>query len=185
MKAAKPRSRHGLNALMARVKVRGLAAIDGRTVAARALLDWRTDLVADLGGEAAISAQQRALVEVATRSKLYIDHLDAFLMEQQSLVNARRKAVLPVLRERQTLADSLARILAQLGLERRHAPAKSLQDVIAEIHAGKAGQDAPVPPRGAKAPESSPAPGSGKADVGPEAGIGDRPVGNGPAGGEP
>ena len=153
MKPAQSRSRHGLNALMARVKVRGLAAIDGRTVAARALLDWRTDLVADLGGEAAISAQQRALVEVATRSKLYVDHLDAFLMEQRSLVNARRKAVLPVLRERQTLADSLARILGQLGLERRQAPAKSLQDVIAEIHAGKAETD--QPPRTAKVQASS------------------------------
>jgi hypothetical protein len=166
------RPRTGLNALKARVKVRGLAAIDGRTVAARALLDWQRHLVTDLGGEAAISAQQRALVEVATRSKLYVDHLDAFLMEQRSLVNARRKAVLPVLRERQTLADSLARILGQLGLERRQAPAKSLQAVIAEIQAGKAGQEAPAPP------------GDG-ADVGPRAEIGDRPFGDGPAGGKP
>jgi hypothetical protein len=164
MKPAQTRSRHGLNALMARVKVRGLAAIDGRTVAARALLDWRTDLVADLGGEAAISAQQRALVEVAARSKLYIDHVDAFLMEQRSLVNARRKAVLPVLRERQTLADSLARILSQLGLERRQAPAKSLQEVITEIQAGKA--EADQPPRTAKVQASSRA-GSDGAEVRP------------------
>ena len=164
MKPAQTRSRHGLNALMARVKVRGLAAIDGRTVAARALLDWRSHLVADLGGEAAISAQQRALVDVATRSKLYVDHLDAFLMEQRSLVNARRKAVLPALRERQTLADSLARILGQLGLERRQAPAKSLQDVIAEIQAGKAETD--QPPGTAKVQESSRA-GSDGAEVRP------------------
>ena len=132
MKARRPYSRHGLNALMVRVKVRGLAAIDGRTVAARALLDWRSDLVADLGGEAAVSAQQRALVEVVTRTRLYIDHLDAFLLEQRSLVNAKRKAVLPVLRERQTLADSLARLLSLLGLERRQAPAKTLEESLTE-----------------------------------------------------
>jgi hypothetical protein len=129
---ARPYSRHGLNALMARVKVRGLASIDRRTVAARALLDWQRDLVTDLGGEAAVSAQQMALVEIATRTKLYIDHLDAFLMQQRSLVNAKRKSVLPALRERQSLADSLARILSQLGLERRQAPAKTLEQYLAE-----------------------------------------------------
>ena len=53
------RPRTGLNALKARVKVRGLAAIDRRTTAARALLDWRQELVADLGGEAKVSAAQR------------------------------------------------------------------------------------------------------------------------------
>lgn len=136
--ASRPeRPRTGLNALKARVKVRGLAAIDGRTAAARALLDWRSHLVSDLGGETAISAQQRALVEVATRSKLYIDHLDAFLMEQRSLVNAQRKAVLPVLRERQTLVDSLTRILTTLGLERKARPAKTLTEVLEEIGQAK------------------------------------------------
>jgi hypothetical protein len=118
MTGRRPYTRHGLHAIKAKVKVAGLAAIDGRTAAAQALLEWRRDLVADLGGDAVISAQQRALVELATRTRLYVDHLDAFLMAQRSLVHAKRKAVLPVLRERQALADSLARILSLLGLER-------------------------------------------------------------------
>lgn len=49
-------------------------------------------------------------------------------MEQPSLVLRRRRAVLPVLVERQRLADSLARLLALLGLERR---AKTLPDLDA------------------------------------------------------
>ena len=102
--------------------VRGLQAIDRRSAAARALMRWRTELVRDLGGEQQISAQQRALVDLASRSKLYLDSLDAFLMTQPSLVNARRRSVIPVLRERQALADSLARVLQSLGLERRKAP---------------------------------------------------------------
>jgi hypothetical protein len=65
------------------VKVRGLTAIDARTTAGRGLLDRRKDLIADLGGEDAISAQQRALIEHATRTRLYVDHLDAFLMSQR------------------------------------------------------------------------------------------------------
>jgi hypothetical protein len=128
----RPYSRHGLNAIKTKVKVAGLSAVDRRTVAARWLLDWRRDLVTDLGGEAAVTTQQMALVDIATRTKLYIDHLDAFLMEQHSLVNGKRKAVLPALRERQSLADSLARILGQLGLERRQAPAKTLEQYLAE-----------------------------------------------------
>jgi hypothetical protein len=119
-------SRHGLNALKARVKVRGLQAIDQRTVAAQALLGWQRELIEDLGGEAAVSAQQRALVEVAVRTRLYVDALDAWMMEHGSLVNARRRALHPVVRERQQLVDSLARLLGLLGLERRQPKAVDL-----------------------------------------------------------
>lgn len=123
-------SRHGLNVLKARVKVRGLGAIDRRTAAARALLRWREELLADLGGREAVSAQQLALVELAVRTKLYVDSLDAWLMEQDSLINRRRKAVLPVLRERTQLADALARYLTALGLERRKPPALTLEGYL-------------------------------------------------------
>ena len=119
MSSRRPYSRHGLHPLKRRVQVRGLATLDRRSVAARALLEWRTELIAALGGIEDVSPQQIALVELATRTRLYVDHLDAFLMEQRSLVNAKRKTILPVLRERQQLADSLARLLVQLGLERQ------------------------------------------------------------------
>ncbi len=117
-----PRSRHGLNALKARVKVRGLHAIDRRTVAGRALIEFRRRLVADLGGADHITAQQQALVETAARTKLFIDALDGWLMTQPSLVNGRKRTVLPVLRERQAMAESLGRTLQALGLERREPP---------------------------------------------------------------
>ena len=119
-------SRHGLNVLKARVKLRGLQAIDRRTTAAQALLAWQKQLIADLGGERAVSAQQRALVELATRTKLYVDSLDAWIMEQPSLVNARKRTVHPVVLQRQQLAGALARYMTQLGLERR---AKDVQDL--------------------------------------------------------
>lgn len=129
-KCARPYSRTGLHALKARVKVRGLHAIDMRTAAARALIAWRSELLTDLGGEGNVSAQRLALIDIATRTRLYVDSLDAWIMEQPSLVNRRKKSVLPILRERQQLADSLARILGQLGLERLSKPVKSLADHI-------------------------------------------------------
>jgi hypothetical protein len=100
-------------------------------------MEWKSALIADLGGKNQISAQQLALVEIATRTRLYIDHLDAFLMSQGSLVNAKRKAVLPVLRERQALADSLARILGQLGLERRPNKIPDLTTYLAQRYGGR------------------------------------------------
>jgi hypothetical protein len=130
MTERRPYSRHGLNALKARVKVRGLTAIDQRTAAAQALLAWRRELLEDLGGEAAVSAQQMALVEAAVRTRLYVDSLDAWIMEHGSLVNARRRGVHPVVRERQQLVDSLARLLSLLGLKRRKPAPKSLRDAF-------------------------------------------------------
>jgi len=97
-KPPRPYSRHGLNALKARVKVRGLQAIDRRSAAARALLAWRRELVEDLGGAGAISAQERAVVDLAAQTKLILDSADAWLLGQLTLVNARRRSLLPVVR---------------------------------------------------------------------------------------
>jgi hypothetical protein len=119
-----------LNALMAKVKVRGLSAIDKRTTAAQALLAWRRELIRDLGGEELLSAQRLQLVELIVRTRLYVDSLDAWIMERKSLVLAKRRAVLPVLRERQVLVDSLSRLLAQVGLERKARPMPTASEIM-------------------------------------------------------
>jgi len=123
-------TRHGLNASMARVKLRGFRAIDRRMVAARQALGWRRELLEDLGGETAVSAAQLALVEVATRTRLFIDHADAVLMGRESLV-VRGRRLLPLVEQRQRLVDSLARLLGQLGLERRKPPVPSPEAWVA------------------------------------------------------
>jgi hypothetical protein len=114
---------------MVRVKLRGFKAIDRRMVAARTALSWRAELLEDLGGEAEVSAAQLALVDVAVRTRLYIDHVDAVLMERASLV-IRGRRLLPLVEQRQRLADGLARLLGQLGLERRAKPVPSLRDFL-------------------------------------------------------
>jgi hypothetical protein len=48
-------------------------------------------------------------------------------MEQPSLINKRKRTVIPVLLQRNQLADSLARTLALLGLDRVPAPVTTLQ----------------------------------------------------------
>ena len=110
---------HGITVLKRVVNGLGHRVIDRRTVLGKELGKWRRNLIQDLGGEQMITTQQRAVVDLCVKSKLILDSIDAWLLTQPSLVNGRKKALLPAVRERQALADGLARYLAQLGLERK------------------------------------------------------------------
>ena len=124
-------SKHGLTAMKSALSKPGANVIDGRTKVGRALAEWREELVIDLGGESVVSTQQFAVIDLAVKTKLLLDSIDGWLLQQPSLVNKRKKAVLPVVRERQHLADALARYMQQLGLERRKQTV-DLQDYFRE-----------------------------------------------------
>ena len=128
----RPYHRHGLTTLRRTVEALGGRLLDGRTTLAKQLAAWRADLVRDLGSD--VSTQQAAVVDLAVRTKMLLDSIDAWLLVQPSLVNARKRALIPVVKERQALADALARYMGQLGLERR---AKPVPDLAAYL-AGKA-----------------------------------------------
>ena len=112
-------SRSGLKGLIKAVNARGLSGIDRRLSASRAVMAWRADLLNDLGGEDNCSTQQKTIVELASRSVLFLNHIDAFLLETPSLINRKAKKILPILLQRQTLCDSLLRQLTALGLQRQ------------------------------------------------------------------
>jgi hypothetical protein len=112
------RAKHGLTILKRAVNGLGNRAIDRRTATGKALAKWRRELIQDLGGN--VSTQQSAIIDLAVRSKLLLDSIDTWLLVQPSLVNSRKKSVLPVVMQRQTLADGLARYMSLLGLERQH-----------------------------------------------------------------
>jgi hypothetical protein len=137
MKSARGYNRHGLTVLKARILVQGMTAVDRRSASAQALLAWKRDLLNDLGGESAVSSQKAALVDMICRTRLYIDSLDAWLMRQPGLVRNRKKSVLPVLRERQGLVDSLAMLLSKVGLERTPKPVPSLSEYLVSKTASK------------------------------------------------
>jgi hypothetical protein len=103
---------------MARVKLRGFRALDSRTRPARLALAFKSELIAALGGAEDLSPQKQRLVELAARAALLLDHVDAWLVEQKSLINARSRSLLPVVVQRQALADHLVRLLDKLGLDR-------------------------------------------------------------------
>jgi hypothetical protein len=96
-----------------------------------ALKKWRRELVDDLGGPDNISVQQSTLIDLCVKTKLFIDSVDAWLLTQHSLINKRKRTLLPIVLQRQQLADGLARYLNQLGMERRHK-LKTLSDILSE-----------------------------------------------------
>ena len=125
-----------------------MGKLDRRYRVFRVLAEWRSELIRDLGGQENLSTQQGASVDLAAKSKLLVDSLDAWLLKQPSLINARKKSVLPVLRERQQLVDSLARILGQLGLERKAKPVLGLSEYVEAKYRGngegKTGRSGPA-----------------------------------------
>lgn len=123
------KTRLSLHALKGKIQLKGLHAVDGRTAAAKHLVAWRDELVAALGEP---SPQKLALVELAVRARALLDHVDAFLLEQPSLINRRAKKLVPLVTQRTQLAEHLAKLLAQVGLERVPKPLPSLQEYLAE-----------------------------------------------------
>ncbi len=75
--------------------------------------------------------EQEPIFGLAVNSKLLLDSSEAGLLTQPSLVNARKRALLPVVRERQSLADGFAKYMSMLGLERRHK-VKTLSEILTQ-----------------------------------------------------
>ena len=134
--------KHGLTTLKKAVRVLGGRAIDRRTALGRALEDWRHSILQDLGGVDQTSTQKRQLIDLAVKTKLILDSIDAYLVKQPSLVNHRKRAVLPVVLQRQQLADALARYMTQLGLERK---AKVLPSLSEYLNGVKTTKPSPAP----------------------------------------
>ena len=152
-RARRAYQRHGLYRLKATMRALGPRVLDRRTTLGKHLTAWRAALIRDLGGPDTVTTAQQAIVDLAMRTKLLLDSIDAWLLAQPRLVNARTRSLLPVVRERQILADALARYLGQLGLNRRATPVPDLATYLATLRTTAA---QPRLPR-RRAPRSTPA----------------------------
>jgi hypothetical protein len=104
-----------------------LRRLDGRSAVAIAMKRFRDDLVGDLGGDP--SRAQLAIVETAARTWLLLTSVDDWLQRQPSIVHGEKRTLLPVVMQRQQLADSLLRHLAALGLERKAKPVPDIRQL--------------------------------------------------------
>src|SRR5947208_14533844 len=128
----RPYLKSGIYALRNAVLTLGSRALPPKSTAlGRALHEWREALLADLGGVEAVSTQQAALVDLAVRTKLLVDSVDAYVLAMPSPVHRQRRCLHPVVRERQALVGQLQSILRDLGMERRAKQVPDLQSYLA------------------------------------------------------
>lgn len=93
---------------------------------------WREDLITSLGGEANLSTQQTWLVEATTNTFLMLQYLDTWILQRSSLfVSEKRGTLLPVVLHRQSIARTLGKLLATLGLERKAKDVENLATYMA------------------------------------------------------
>ncbi len=123
IKPPRPYSRHGLNAIKRQVKVRGVEVIDKRTTAGKNLIASKNGLIKDCGGEAQVDTMQRILIQNQSVLQACVSHLSAYLLELPSLVDKRRKTVIPALLQLKELNDAVTRNLQLLNQTRGEKPA--------------------------------------------------------------
>jgi hypothetical protein len=90
-------------------RLRSLADLDRRTAAAKTALALRDSITADLGGDAALSAMQRALVNNAALLGASLDDIACRYLGGEPVEMIRFA----------TLANAQRRLLADLGLQRK------------------------------------------------------------------
>ena len=124
---------------LAALKARSLSELDGRSRAAKGLIAWKRELTASIGGQP--SAQEAMIIELCCRNRMILDSIDSWIFAQKSLLNRKRKTVLPIVRERQAIDAALAKHLQSLGLSRREPPAPTLEEYFAAKNAAQEAAD--------------------------------------------
>lgn len=66
----------------------------------KALKAWKGAIIEDLGGEAAVSAMELSVIELATKTHLLLASVDRFLLEQTSLINKSKRQLFPIVLQR-------------------------------------------------------------------------------------
>jgi hypothetical protein len=122
-----PRRSHGLYPLRRTLTKLTTRRLDGRSTIAVAVRHFKEELAADLGGD--LSRAQQTILEDAAQTWIIRQAIDDYISRQESLVTKKR-AVLPVVRERMQIAEHLAKQLDRLGLERKAKPIESLEDYL-------------------------------------------------------
>ena len=136
-RASKKAPKIGLVPLVRRVSVQGLRAVDARSAPMRAVRAWKDEIVAALGGKDTLSPQRTTLVDLAARTQLFISHVDSYLLDLPSLINRRRRSLIPIVEQRQRLVESLAKLLGQLSLDRKMIDANMPTNWVAKVEQKK------------------------------------------------
>lgn len=149
------REKHGIGGLRQLVKAAMTREtpitqdeLDGRTRVAKAMRELRVSLIEEQGGFGAVTPQMELLVDLVITDQLIIGSVDAYmagLVTSGTIVDTDKNgriALAPIVRERAYLADSMARRLALLGLERMAPPEQDLTSYLREAEAKRRAAEA-------------------------------------------
>jgi hypothetical protein len=108
-------------------------ANEALTPVERAAREWRQDVIADHGGISVLTAARCALLDAAVGTFIVLHSLDAFLFElanARGLASRKHRRAFPIVADRMRVADSLARQLQTLGLDRQPPKVQSLDEYL-------------------------------------------------------
>ncbi|MDE3041137.1 MAG: hypothetical protein KGJ82_11270 [Nitrospirota bacterium] len=132
---------HGLGTLKRAVKALGNRAVDGRSTLAKELARECRELVNALGGEAEVSPQEKALIQMIAQKRIRRKIAAQWcLLNRDRLFNRKKMKMAPIALELEQLEESEARLLDKLGLKRRAKPVKGLTALLAEPSHGAAAE---------------------------------------------
>ena len=149
--------KHGLFALQRRLKNAGLKKTDGRSALERIKADWKAEIRDARGGD--LAPQQETILEAAANTWLLLSSIDDWLLDQKSLVNRKRRELIPVIQQRSALVRTLRELLNDIGLTRVAKDVETLGEYLASRAESARATNAPgveaTPHHGPNAPQSA------------------------------
>jgi hypothetical protein len=130
-KSNKNAQKHGHWARKLKLTNAPLAAISRQNGIGKAVLEKADRIIADHGGRENLSEFQLDLVDKYIKQELLINGIDAWIFSQTRFVNLRKRALHPILLERNKLIETSMKLAASLGLKRESKPTPSLQEYLA------------------------------------------------------
>jgi len=96
------------------------------------------ELLKHCGGEHVVSAVRRRLIERVVFTEYQLDCLDLYLVELgPRIVNRRKRTLIPIVRERNALVSTLAKLYDQIGLDPTKPPIPTLAEYMATTTKGR------------------------------------------------
>jgi len=90
------------------------------------------ELLKHCGGEHVVSAVRRRLIERVVFTEYQLDCLDLYLVKLgPRIVNRRNRTLIPIVRERDALVSTLAKLYDQIGLDPIKPPIPTLAEYMA------------------------------------------------------
>ena len=134
-KAAQARM-HGLYVMQGALTEYGNRVIDPASELGKAVNEWEQGIIADLGGEEALSMGKRELIALAKADAFMLASIDAYIAELGTgIINRRHRKLYPIVEARGKVADRLHRRLDAIysdDHQRKARPVTSLREYLGD-----------------------------------------------------